>query len=200
MLSESMGDEVRPAPEAACTRRPRRRDEPMGKVWASQLLFRNKALRDVWRWLGRLGVAEAERGDVRQDVFLGAHRSFHKYDPDRARPERWLNRITVHAAAHYRDRAVHRREQLDDDFAAVVDRSPGADDQLIAEERRLDLLELLGGLEDRLRAVLVAHDIDGVPMTEIAETLGIPVSTAYKWRARALAALRRAALERRLEE
>jgi RNA polymerase sigma-70 factor (ECF subfamily) len=40
--------------------------------------------------------------------------------------------------------------------------------------------------------VLVAYEIDGIPMTEVAERHGIPLSTAYKWRARAKAVLRAA--------
>jgi RNA polymerase sigma-70 factor (ECF subfamily) len=50
-------------------------------------------------------------------------------------------------------------------------------------------------LEPDLRSVLVGHGIDGIPMTEIAEQRGIPLSTAYKWRSRALAALEAIARE-----
>jgi len=42
-------------------------------------------------------------------------------------------------------------------------------------------------------AVVIAHEIDGIPMTEIAEQRGIPLSTAYRWHARGIAALGAAA-------
>jgi len=50
---------------------------------------------------------------------------------------------------------------------------------------------MLGRLEREARAILIAYYLDGIPMVEIADQRGIPVSTAYKWRRRALGALRR---------
>ncbi|WP_437488122.1 hypothetical protein WME75_08145 [Sorangium sp. So ce1014] len=48
-----------------------------------------------------------------------------------------------------------------------------------------------------LRSVLVQRDLFEIPMKEIAETRAIPLSTAYKWRTRALHGAR-GALARRL--
>lgn len=45
-------------------------------------------------------------------------------------------------------------------------------------------------------AVLIEHDLEGLPMLDVAESREIPLSTCYKWRARALGALR-AEIERR---
>ncbi|MCC6558856.1 MAG: RNA polymerase sigma factor [Polyangiaceae bacterium] len=154
------------------------------------MLFGRKMRAAVWRWLKRLEVARRYRQDVRQDIFLGALQSFYTYDPHRARPERWLNRIVVHIASRHRQRAVHRREELRQDFSRLRDHTPTAEERLILEERRMKLHRLLAGLDGDLRMILIAHDIEGVPMTAIAEGVGIPLSTAYKWRARALAALR----------
>ena len=61
------------------------------------------------------------------------------------------------------------------------------------EQDRSTLLDLLQALDEDVRALLIAREIDGVSMADIAEEMGIPLSTAYKWRARALAALREAA-------
>jgi len=120
----------------------------------------------------------------------GAHCSFHRYNPLLARPERWLNKITVHAAAHDCARAYLRREELiPDDFVDIPSDAPAPDECLIREQSRLTALELLYQIDPGVRGVLIAHDIDGIAMTEIAAQIGVPLSTAYKWRARAIGQL-----------
>lgn len=174
---------------------------PLDKERAFKLLFRKKTIASVWHWLERLGVPLRDRRDVAQEVFLAAHQSFHTYDPMRSRPERWLNKITVHIAAHYRDRAQHRREELTPkNFFDVVDEAPAPDEQMRSEQERLQVLDLLQSLDPELRSVLIAHDIDGIPMADIAAQHGIPLSTAYKWRARAIQAFQAALEQRRQEE
>ncbi|HTN83030.1 MAG TPA: sigma-70 family RNA polymerase sigma factor [Sorangium sp.] len=154
-------------------------------------LFRGKTYDSVWNWLKRLGVPRRDRRDILQDVFLAGYQSFPTYDPLRARPERWLNRITVHVAAHYRDRAHHRREELSSgDAPRVADERPNAEEQMDAEQTRSLILTRLSSLEAEEQRILIEHDIDGVPMATVAEQHGIPLSTAYKWRTRAIASLR----------
>ena len=175
---------------------------PLDRERAFALLFRKKTFAAVWHWLGRLGVPVRDRGDVSQEVFLAAYASFPTYNPLRARPERWLNKIAVHVAAHYRARALHRREELtaEDRLDDAVDETPGPDEQIEGHQARLLVLELLHKIDADAGAVLIAHDIDGIPMAEIAAQRGIPLSTAYKWRTRAKARLREAWDDRRDEE
>jgi RNA polymerase sigma factor (sigma-70 family) len=119
----------------------------------------------------------------------------------RSRPERWLNKITVHIASHYRERAQHKREELTpEDFLDVVDEHPPPDELISVEQDRGEVMDLLQKIDPDLRSVVIAHDIDGVPMAEIAAQRGIPVSTAYKWRTRALMAFQDAHAQLRLEE
>jgi RNA polymerase sigma-70 factor, ECF subfamily len=174
---------------------------PLDKQRAHDLLFRQKTFASVWHWLECLGITVRDRPDARQDVFLEAHKSFHTYNPLRGRPECWLNKITVHIANHYRERAMHRREELTpDDPINAVDPTPGPDEQLKREQARFLVLDRLQAVDAKLREVLVAHDLDGIPMVEIAEKLGIPVATAYKWRTRAMAQLAVALEQQRCEE
>ena len=186
--------------------KPRRRSSRAGSIRldkqrAHKLLFRQKTFASVWHWLERLGIPVRDRPDARQEVFLEAHKSFHSYNPLRGRPERWLNKITVHIAYHYRERAVHRREELTpDDPLDAVDPTPGPDEQFKREQARLLVLDRLQAVDAKLRGVLIAHDLDGIPMVEIAEQLRIPVSTAYKWRIRAMAELAAALEEQRCDE
>ncbi|WP_437680514.1 RNA polymerase sigma factor [Sorangium sp. So ce131] len=173
---------------------------PLDRQRAFVRLFRGKTYDSVWNWLRRLGVPRRDRRDILQDVFLAGYESFPTYDPLRARPERWLNRITVHVAAHYRDRAHHRREELSAGRPPrVADERPSAEDQIDAEQTRSLVLSRLTSLDADVRRILIEHDIDGVPMATVAEQHGIPLSTAYKWRARAIGALRALVEEPRAE-
>ncbi|WP_437717151.1 hypothetical protein WMF45_12490 [Sorangium sp. So ce448] len=60
---------------------------------------------------------------------------------------------------------------------------------------KVRVVEALGEIDPKLGAVLVSHDLEGIPMARMAEAAKLPLSTLYKHRARALAALR-AVLER----
>ena len=62
------------------------------------------------------------------------------------------------------------------------------------------VLELLHHLDVDAHSILVAHDLDGVPMADLAQQRGIPLSTAYKWRARALALFHDIVAKRRRED
>ncbi|WP_437752295.1 RNA polymerase sigma factor [Sorangium sp. So ce1389] len=184
--------------------RPRRPGQggPPEKERAFELLFREKTFALVWRWLTRLGVPLRDRGDLAQDVLLSAYLSFDNYKPEISRPERWLNRIAVHTAAHYRERAQHRYEELvsEEEFPVLVDQSKTPDELMISDQERLMVLELLHHLDVDAHSILVAHDLDGVPMADLAQQRGIPLSTAYKWRARALALFHDIVAKRRRED
>lgn len=160
-------------------------------------IFNEETIVLVRRWLRLLGVPRRDRKDLSQDVMLAAHESFPKYDPERGAPERWLNRIAVHIASHYGERSRRRVEvPLPDDFDDVYDQ-PSAEELLGSEGERLFALSLLRELDDEYRVILVAHDIEGVSMAEIASQYRIPLSTAYKRRNRALAAFQLLAAQRR---
>lgn len=169
---------------------------------AYEFLFHEETIALVWRWLYRLAVPLVDREDVLQNVFLAAHASFHTYNPDRGVPERWLNKIVVYTSAHYHDRAYHRREDLmsDEEFELFEDDHPGADEQIEAEQERLLVLELLQQLDVESCSIIIARDIDGLSMAEIAEEYGIPVSTAYKLRSRAMATFKGIVEKHRREE
>ena len=49
---------------------------------------------------------------------------------------------------------------------------------------------------DEKQSVLLAHDLDGLTMAEIAKDRRVPLSTAYRWRASALASLQDEARQR----
>jgi len=176
---------------------------PLTKDRAYDLLFQVERFDTVCRSLKRLGVHQEDVLDVAQDVFLAAFRSFDSYDPDRSRPERWLNMIAVHLAAHYHDRASRRWEVPaldDDDEDGWPDPNPAVDEQLEGEQARTLVLDCLSALAIDHGAILIAHDIDEIPMKEIAQLHGLALSTLYRRRAEARQALREVLLRRIREE
>jgi len=131
----------------------------------------------VWHVLKRLGVAERDLEDLTQQVFLQVHGQLPKFVSTRPlRP--WLFSFAYHAASNYRALARHRVE-----LAIVApeqhDTAPSADEQLITRQE-LELAELaLARVALDRRAVLLLHEVEGHSMPEIAESLSIPLNTAY---------------------
>lgn len=131
----------------------------------------------MWTTLRRLGVRPADLEDVTHDVFLSVYKKLDVYDP--ARPPRpWLFAFAYRAASDYRRLARHREEPTGDmperaAASAPVDVMMEQMEESALVHAALSLIDL-----DR-RAVLVAHEIDGTPMKDIAESLAIPLNTAY---------------------
>lgn len=144
----------------------------------------------VCNTLRRLGVREADVEDVAHDVFVTFHRRLADYDP--ARPVRaWLGGIAYRVAADHRRRA-HVRREIADDSIEVADPRGGADDALAEKQTRALVVAALQRVQEERRPVLVLHDIDGLPMPAIAESLSIPLNTAYSRLRLARADFRRA--------
>ncbi|MGK4006799.1 sigma-70 family RNA polymerase sigma factor [Sorangium sp. So ce1036] len=156
---------------------------------ACERLFCPTLVRAVLRWLKRLGIPRCHRGDVAGEVWVNAWESWPRFDPKRSRPERWLNAIAVHVASHYHGRAQHRREELVASID-VLDSTPDAAAAMEYNNRRAGTVDAVNKLDPELRLVLVAHDLDGVSMAQIAQDAGVPLSTLYKRRIKAIGALR----------
>jgi RNA polymerase sigma-70 factor (ECF subfamily) len=132
----------------------------------------------VWNTLRRLSVREADLLDQTQEVFLVVHTLLEDYDASRPiRP--WLFAIAYRVASRYRSLARNRREIVDALPTEPADTAPRADEKLEAEEARELLLEAIGSIPLPRRAVFILSEIEERPMTEIADSLQIPVNTAY---------------------
>jgi RNA polymerase sigma-70 factor (ECF subfamily) len=127
----------------------------------------------------RMGIREGDLEDLVHDVFLAVHRKLDQFDP--ARPLRpWLFGITYRVVTGKKRRFGYTRERvMDDEALEAVDACPGADEQMEAEERRRIVHEALGALDDDKRAVFILHDLEEVPVPEVARALEIPTNTAY---------------------
>lgn len=129
----------------------------------------------VIRTLRRLGVPADDLEDLAQEVFIVLHRTWDVYDP--TRPLRaYLFGIAFRvASAHLRKR---KREVLHA-VIEINEVAPGADDATEARQRRTLILNALERIPLQNRAVLIMHDIDELPMAEIASSLSILRFTGY---------------------
>jgi len=131
----------------------------------------------VWTSLRRLGVPNRDLEDLSHDVFFRVYQRFEDYEPERPfRP--WLFGFCFRVASDYRRRFANQREVLGAELEPI-DPSPDALDRLVQAEATSLAQFVLQSLELERRAVFVMHEIDGCPIPEVANTLGIPLNTAY---------------------
>jgi RNA polymerase sigma-70 factor (ECF subfamily) len=149
----------------------------------------------VWRSLRHLGVRVADLPDVAQDVFVIVHRLLPEFD-GRAKITSWLFRICMNAARNQRRLAHVRREAFDASaLDAMVEEAPNPTARLEQRED-LALFEVaLATMDLDQRAAFVLFELVGMTGPELAETLEIPLGTAYSRLRLARDAFRRAVLQ-----
>ena len=126
--------------------------------------------------LRRLGAAPSDVEDLTQEVFLALHGAWARCDHTRPlRP--YLFGIAFRVASGHRRR--FRREVPFRGIEAAVDRSVDLDQAVQSKQARVLILAALDRVPLPRRAVLLMHDLDDVPVAEIASVLGIPLFTAY---------------------
>jgi RNA polymerase sigma-70 factor (ECF subfamily) len=129
----------------------------------------------IFRTLRRLGTSAAEVEDLAQELFLVLRRSWSGYDPERPlRP--YLFGIAFRIVCAHRRK---RGREVALEVVEVGDTGPGPDDALATKQARALVLAALERIPLPRRAVLVMHDLDGVPVEEVASALGIPRFTVY---------------------
>lgn len=142
---------------------------------AFQALFRAHAP-FVWRVLRRHGVAERELEDAAQEVFMVVHRKLAEFD-GRAAMRTWIYGIAVRVARDGRRRAHVRRERLGHELT-----EPSVSEVAFEHTARRQLLALaeraLAQMSEDKREVFALYELDQLTMAEVAESLGIPESTA----------------------
>jgi len=137
------------------------------------------------RSLRLLGVEADGLEDAAQDVFGVASRRLAEFEGTSS-IKTWIFAIVQRVAANHR--RTHRRKQapldpLTPEVAASESPSPESEAQ--AAQSAALIRAFSDGLDESRRALLVLGLIEGVPMRELAEMLGIPLQTAYS-RVRAL--------------
>jgi RNA polymerase sigma-70 factor, ECF subfamily len=129
----------------------------------------------VYRCLRRFGISGADAEDLAQEVFLVVWRRWADYD--RTRPLRpWLGGIAFRVASDFRRRV---RPEVPAGFVDGPDEAGHLDDQVSARQARQLVRQVLAGLPEKQRVVLIMHDLDGIAMPEIAAALDAPMTTLY---------------------
>jgi len=142
--------------------------------------------------------AELSR-DVAQDVFLAAWRDLGQLrEPSSFLP--WLRQMTRHRAYHVlrTDRRRARRiatARAGELLESAVDRQPGADARLVAEEERAALATVLDELPDDTREVVTLYYREGRSTAQVAALLGLSEPVVRKRLSRARERLRSGLLE-----
>jgi RNA polymerase sigma-70 factor (ECF subfamily) len=132
----------------------------------------------VWRALARLGVREADRMDLTQNVFIVVHRQLAGFER-RSQLTTWLCAICRLVARDYLRSARIRHEVVMD--AREIARNMGAGDGVVQWLDSQDvsyLLELLlSRMPKKLRVVFVMFELHELSGDEIARLLNLPVGT-----------------------
>lgn len=132
----------------------------------------------VYRFVCRCGVPTADAEDVTQRVFLVVHRRL----DDAAEIENvggWMRGVALKVVAeHHRWRRVRRLKAWFAQEATAPEASDeGPEGAAEGEEARARVSEVLARMSAKLRDVLVLVDLEGLGLSEAAETLGVPVNT-----------------------
>jgi RNA polymerase sigma-70 factor (ECF subfamily) len=169
------------------------------RLTAAELLEQARLVRlIIARGLRGTRATKEDVKELTQDVLLAAWEASegdrYRPDPDE-QPARalqgWLRGLAFHHVSHHREAARMRCEELVAD-PPDVERGPDVEQAIEREQTRIAMLEVLRQLPEQECTAVLGHDIDEIPMEDVASELGAPVSTVYKWRARGIAALARA--------
>lgn len=130
----------------------------------------------IWRLLRRLGVQEADVDDCTQHVFLIAA---HKLSVIASKSEQsFLFGIALNVAAEARRVHLKRRDKTAGLYPQALDPAPQPDELADRNRARILLDRLLDSMPMELRAVFVLHELEELPLYEIAALLSIPNGTA----------------------
>jgi RNA polymerase sigma-70 factor (ECF subfamily) len=135
----------------------------------------------------RMTGRDEDARDAAQDAFVTAYRKLSSFRGDAAFTT-WLHRVTVNASYDLLRRRARAPEPVEDPPEPA-----GTSEDASAEvAQRLDVREALALLPEEFRAVLVLHDMEDLPLEEVADVLRLPIGTAKSRCHRARLALARA--------
>ncbi len=148
--------------------------------------------RPVFGYLVRSGVAEADRDDIFQSIFLKIHAAARSYDPTRPlRP--WLFTIVANTVRnHFRAQAVPIATVPRDDPRDPLDPpdpNPGPENIAATRETVAWLEQALLALPLAQREVLLLVTVTGLRQQEVANSLNLPLNTVKTHLRRARLAL-----------
>jgi RNA polymerase sigma-70 factor (ECF subfamily) len=131
----------------------------------------------VWRCLRGLGVAEASLDDAAQEVFMVVHRRLCEFRGESSL-RTWLYSIMRNVASNQR-RSQRRRGEHAVLPAELPYTGPTPLEGIQDQQAAAFITEFLAGVSDGKRDVFVLALLEQMSVPDVAETLGIPLNTAY---------------------
>ena len=170
LMAEEGGSRAGDPPGTAALIAGCRRGEPQSQA-ALYHAYRSQILGHLYRLLG----GPHDLDDALQDTFVEAFRSIVKFRGE-AKLSTWLHGIAVHIALRrLRSRGRQPREAAVDENALAADALQA---RTVEARRQVErVFAILEHLPPKKRVVFVLHEIDGLPLTEIAAMLGAPQIT-----------------------
>lgn len=140
-----------------------------------------------------LGPLDAE--DAAQDTFVKAYRNLSGFTPSPGFSA-WITRIAVNTCLDYRRKPAHlslvKTSRDGEEYEVeVADGGPGPEGFLSSKQAGLAVEKALARLSEKLRAVAVLIEMEGLSYEETSEVLGISVGTVKSRLFRAREELRR---------
>ena len=144
------------------------RKDPVLEAYQREITYVFHAL----RWLG---ARPQEVEDLAQEVFIALRRAWPHYDASRPiRP--YLFGVAFRVVSMQRRK---RRHEGAFPKLEIRDGGPSPDEVLQVKQARAMVLRALEKVPLPRRVVLVMHELEEVPMTQVAAALSIPLFTAY---------------------
>lgn len=144
-------------------------------------LFRRHHV-SVYRYLSRLATTDPSAlDDLVQQTFLELARSASRVDGS-VSVRAWLFGIAANVARHYARSEVRRKRALAGVSELMTDTALFETPERDAERRELTLriAKCVSELPEHLREVFVACEVEQLPGTEVARSLGIPEGTLWR--------------------
>jgi RNA polymerase sigma-70 factor (ECF subfamily) len=140
-----------------------------------------------------LGPDDAE--DAAQDSFVKAYKNLDRFTPSPGFSA-WITRIAINTCLDYKRKPSHlplagKSPDGDEYEHEHASPGPGPEAMLSSKQSAEAVASAVGRLSDKLRAVLVLCDIEGLSYTEASDALGISMGTVKSRLSRAREELRR---------
>jgi len=124
----------------------------------------------------RLGADQMLADELVQEAMLAVWRKSHLFDPDKAAPSTWI--FTIARNLRIDRFRKENRPELDPDEPMLLPTSGKPADEIVEElDRHRLVYECLATLPSEQQEVVAMSFIEGLPHSEIAERLNLPLGT-----------------------